>query len=133
MTFSFAKAKSLVRETVHSTFSAQGFYLDSSINTPVEIYARWHVKQALVGGPNESEGYAEYYEFVDKIIFKKSDATAIPVKRGGTIWFPGYATGDIFTVDSQTSVPTDGTPVFTLELSQPSNHPSYVTWDVTRK
>lgn len=133
MTFSFSKAKSLVRETVHATFSAQGFYLDSSINMPVEIHARWHVKQALVGGPNESEGYAEFYESVDKIIFKKSDANAVPIKRGGVVWFPGYATGETFTADSQASGPSAGVPAFTLELAQPSNHPSFITWDVTRK
>lgn len=133
MGFNFAKAKTLVRKTVHKTLSVQAFYKDKTISVPVEIYSRWHTKYNSFGGLDDSAGYAEVLENIDRLIFSSSDARSTDIKRGGVVWFPNYLTGDVVTVDSQLEGATEGSLGFVLQTRRPSSHPEDEVWEVTRQ
>lgn len=134
MGFSFQKARVQVRKTVHDTFSVQAFYRNSDADIPVELTVRYHTKLALQGGPNDTEGYAQYYENIDRVIFSTTELSekTIEVKRGGTLWIPGYGDGVLYGADSQLSGPTEGSIAFELDVAEPLNDPAYVIWNVTK-
>jgi len=115
MAFDFAKVKTLVRRTVHTTFGVRAFYQDSAMSEPVEIRVRWHNKLALTGDL-DSQSYAEILQTVDRVILESAQARAVPVKRGGTLSFPDLG------------VSTE----IVLATPEPPDGPFSEVWSVTR-
>lgn len=134
MSFSFQKARAQIRKTVHSTFSVQAFYRNNTVDVPVELTVRYHTKMAMQGGPSDSEGYAQWYENIDRLIFSTSElaAKSVTLNRAGVLWIPGYADGLTYTLDSQLAGPVAGAIAFELDVAEPINDPEYVHWTVTK-
>ena len=125
MAFDFAKVKTLVRRTVHKTFGVPAFYQDSSLSEPVEIRARWHIRNGMTGDL-ENQGYAEIMQSVERVVFEADAARAIPVRRGGILSFPDM----IVRTDSigNQSVPFS----LVLNTPEPPDGPFNEVWSVTR-
>ena len=132
MGFSFAKAKSLVRRTVHKTFGVLAFYKDSSLSTPVEISARWHNKIERMGDL-ENQGYAEIIQGIDRVIFDVADARRIGIKRNGEVSFPELSAGLGVSLGGVLGGENSGPPAFVLNTCEPSSGPDQEVWLVTRK
>lgn len=114
MSFNFAEAKLLVRQTVHETLGVPAFYQDDVVTTPVPVSARWINKTRLIGD-NDGEGYARTEEPIDKIVLGAGDSAALGCKRGGTITFE------------------NGGMVFLLHERLPNDGPYDETWLVSRQ
>lgn len=121
MAFSFAKAKSLVRRTVHKTFGVPAFYKDSSLSTPVEISARWHNKIERMGDL-DNQGYAEIIQGIDRVLFDATEARTVGVKRLGEVSFPELA-----------ATPTSAIPTFILNTRETETGPDREIWLVSLK
>lgn len=132
MAFSFAKAKALVRRTVHKTFGVPALYKDSSLSTPVGISARWHNKIERIGDL-DNQGYAEIIQGIDRVIFDVSDARRIGIKRHGEIYFPELSAGLGVSLGGNLGGSGDGPPAFILTAREPSSGPHEEVWLVTRK
>lgn len=119
MPFDFATAKAIARRAVHRTFGVQAFYSDASINTPVEIRARWHNRMSRPFGDLDNGGYAEVIEGIDRIVLIPEDVDGFPVafERGGVITFPEMLPGA----------------EFILEHKEPATGPLEEAWAVSRK
>lgn len=121
MAFSFAKAKSLVRRTVHKTFGVPAFYKDSSLSTPVAISARWHNKIERMGDL-DNQGYAEIIQGIDRVLFDATEARTVGVKRLGEVSFPELA-----------ATPTSAIPTFILNTRETETGPDREIWLVSLK
>jgi len=121
MVFSFAKAKSLVRRTVHKTFGVPAFYKDSSLSEPVEISARWHNKIERMGDL-DNQGYAEIVQGIDRVLFDAIEARTVGVKRLGEVSFPELA-----------ATPTSAIPTFILNTRETETGPDREIWLVSLK
>ena len=121
MAFSFAKAKSLVRRTVHKTFGVPAFYKDSSLSTPVAISARWHNKIERMGDL-DNQGYAEIIQGIDRVLFDATEARTVGVKRLGEVSFPELA-----------ATPTSAIPTFILSTRETETGPDREIWLVSLK
>lgn len=134
MGFSFQKARVQVRKTVHNTFSVQAFYRNNDVDIPVELTVRYHTKLALQGGPNDTEGYAQYYENIDRVIFNVDELSekSVVLQRTGVLWIPGYGDGVVYDPSTQESGPSNGSVAFELDVAEPINDPAYVIWNVTK-
>ena len=121
MAFSFSKAKSLVRRTVHKTFGVPAFYKDSSLSTPVAISARWHNKIERMGDL-ENQGYAEIIQGIDRVLFDATEARTVGVKRLGEVSFPELA-----------ATPTSAIPTFILNTRETETGPDREIWLVSLK
>ena len=121
MAFSFAKAKSLVRRTVHKTFGVPAFYKDSSLSTPAAISARWHNKIERMGDL-ENQGYAEIIQGIDRVLFDATEARTVGVKRLGEVSFPELA-----------ATPTSAIPTFILNTRETETGPDREIWLVSLK
>ncbi len=118
MAFDFAEAKAQAREVVHDTLAVAATYSDSVIaaamQDPADVRVRWHTKHTLVGDI-ENMGYAQIVEGIDRIVFARADATALSVRKGGTITIPQYNDA-----------------AFKLDLRLPYDGPYSESWQVTR-
>jgi len=121
MVFSFAKAKSLVRRTVHKTFGVPAIYKDSSLSEPVEISARWHNKIERMGDL-DNQGYAEIVQGIDRVLFDAIEARTVGVKRLGEVSFPELA-----------ATPTSAIPTFILNTRETETGPDREIWLVSLK
>lgn len=132
MPFDFAKVKAQVRRKVHETFGVQAFYKDDSFSTPQEIRVRWHSRIDRFGDLDQ-QGYAEFIQGIDRIIFEAAEARRLRVKRGGIVIIPSLGAGLGVALGS----PLDGEgiapPGFILNDREPSDGPFRETWMVTRK
>ena len=132
MAFSFAKAKSLVRRIVHTTFGVPAFYKDSSLSSPTELVARWHNKIERMGDL-DNQGYAELIQGIDRVIFDAATARRLNVKRGGEIFFPELAAGLGVSLGSPLGGEGVSPPVFILNMREDESGPYEEIWSVTRK
>ena len=121
MAFSFAKAKSLVRRTVHKTFGVPAFYKDSSLSEPVGISARWHNKIERMGDL-DNQGFAEIVQGIDRVLFDATEARTVGVKRLGEVSFPELA-----------ATPTSAIPTFILNTRETETGPDREIWLVSLK
>ena len=121
MAFSFAKAKSLVRRTVHKTFGVPAFYKDSSLSEPVAISARWHNKIERMGDL-DNQGYAEIIQGIDRVLFDATEARTVGVKRLGEVSFPELV-----------ATPTSAIPTFILNTRETETGPDREIWLVSLK
>lgn len=119
MAFDFASVKSLVRQTVQTTFGVQAFYKDDSVDAPVEIRARWHNRMSRPFGDLNDGGYAEVIEGIDRIVLipVSTKGAAVTLQRAGVITLPTVLPG----VE------------FVLEHKEPATGPLEEAWAVTRK
>lgn len=128
MPFDFAKAKEVARRAIHKTLAVPAFYQDASLNTPIEIRARWHNVIARFGD-DERQGYAEIIERIERIVFipevwitspttghSCNTGDTFDLKRNGIVTFPAY----------------QGI-TFTLAVREPNDGPLEQVWQVTRK
>jgi hypothetical protein len=132
MAFNFAKAKDLVRRTVHKTFGVQAFYQDSSLSKPVEISARWHSKIEQFGDL-DNQSYAEIVQGIDRVIFEAAEVRKIPIVRGGVVTFPEFGAGLGVGLGSPLGGESIGPPAFVLAVREPSDGSFREAWTVTRK
>lgn len=132
MAFDFAKVKASVRRVVHTTLGVRAFYQDSSLNSPVEIKARWHNKIDRMGDL-DNQSYAEIIQGIDRVVFAAADARRINVKRGGVITFSEYGAGLGVALGSPLGGEEVGPPAFILQVREPGSGPYTEEWSVTRK
>ena len=132
MAFNFAKAKASVRRVVHKTLGVPAFYQDSSLNTPVEITARWHNKIDRMGDL-DNQSYAELIQGIDRLILEAAEARTIGVKRGGIITIPDLGAGLGASLGSPLDGEGAGPMGFVLQTREPADGPYSEVWIVTRK
>lgn len=132
MPFDFAKTKTLARRTVHATLGVRAFYQDDSMNTAVEIKARWHNKIDRFGDL-ESQSYAEIIQGIDRVIFDAADARVLKVKRGGVVTFPDFGGGLGVSLGAELGGGGVGPAAFILQNREPNNGPVQEVWQVSRK
>jgi len=94
--FDFAAMKALTRRVVHDTLAVDALFHESDPADPsTPIRARWHNKIDRFGDI-ENQGYAEFVQGIDRIIFIPSDHPGVVLKQNSVIVFPAY--GKVFTL-----------------------------------
>lgn len=96
LNFDWAAAKTQLRRTVHDTFRVAALYYENdSVVVPQPIMARWHNKIDRFGDL-DNQGYAEFVQGIDRIVFVPSDHAGLVLVKGGRVVFPVY--GNSFTL-----------------------------------
>lgn len=126
--FDFVQAKAKARRAVHAAFAVPAFYLDDSINAPVELRCRWHNKLQIPMGDLDGEGFSQIIEGIDQIVFQREvndeetlevvrdvDGNQVTLKRGGRLTFPSLLNVS-----------------FQLNFMKPDTGPVEEVWAVTR-
>lgn len=132
MAFDFASAKALARRVVHKTLGVRAFYQDSTMNSPVQLTARWHNKIDRMGDL-DNQSYAELIQGIDRVIFEAVEARTYRLQRGGVIVFPDYGAGLGVVLGSSLGGEDIGPPAFILQTREPPDGPFSEVWSVTRK
>lgn len=108
--FDWVAAKTLVRRTVHDTMGVPALYYENdSVVTPLDVRARWHNKIDRFGDI-DNQGYAEFVQGIDRIVFIPTDHPGLVLKQGARITFPAYSL------------------TFTLQVKETKNGPLEEIW-----
>lgn len=119
MGFDFSKVKRKVRQVVHATLAVTATYQDSTMSNPINIKARWLTKMSKTGDL-DSNGYADVFESIDRIVLDSNIASSIPVIKGGVVTFTSYVNEN------------GKSPSFMLAVKELTNGPVEEVWEVTR-
>lgn len=93
MPFDFAAAKATAARVVHDTFKVEAWCTPPGSSEGVLLHVRCHSRQTLQGNLTD-EGYADYIEGVDRVIFDADELSEknVDLKRAWQI----MPTSDIF-------------------------------------
>lgn len=120
--FDWMSVKAQARGIVHKTFRVPATYQDNTLDTPVDVYVRYHTKIAQTGDL-ESAGYAEVLVGVDRIIFNRDElatalaGTELKLRHKGVLILKH---------------PNFNNATFWLETREPIDGPVDEIWNVTR-
>lgn len=105
--FDWAAVKTQLRRTVHDTFRVAALYYENdSVVAPQAIMARWHNKIDRFGDI-ENQGYAEYVQGIDRIVFIPSDYPDVVLRKDARVVFPGYNVAFFLSVKETNSGPLE--------------------------
>lgn len=109
-----ADRKIKTRKAVHAAFS-----YPVKVNGTIDVTARWHTKQALIG-ELDSGGYSEYVASNEQLVFDTDELL------GGAV---ELAPNDVITIDH----PAYAGIVFTLDTMVEADGPTEQKWRVVRR
>lgn len=101
------------------------------MEAPVELTARWHNKIVNMGDL-DGEGYAEFIEGLDRVVFDATEARKFDVRPGGQIWFPDLGSGFGAAFGSPLGGSGIAPPKFNLRVRNPDDGPFEEVWEITR-
>lgn len=83
---SLAAIKAKARKAVHAAFSYSATYMDGTLDAAVPVKVRWHNRLVLMGDYDQS-GYASVIDGIERIIFDRSELSALGIEpmRGGVV------------------------------------------------
>ena len=120
MASNFAAIKAKARRDVHASLSVSARYESYSQEAIVEgLSVRWHNKMQLVGD-NDSGGYAQIIDGIERIVFMQDELQAKGVTLEG---------GDVIIITAEGY----GNVGLVLQTQEPIVGPVEVIWQVSRK